>query len=379
MYEDRALIAPPETVAAGADKWQNQIGTGAFMFEEYVVGSHMSFVRNPDYWNHTTIDGKKYQMPFADRVVRPIIPDMATQMAALQTGKLDIGRSVLNTYWSMFDSKASKMKMLNFSSGQGYRIYIRCDEPPFDNVNVRRAAAIGTNLMEFKRSAMVEDTPLLFYPVIPGDPSYIPLEKLPKNIQVLFKYDPEQAKKMLAQEGYPNGFKTKLYIDAEQTPWRDKAALLKDQWSKIGIDVEIVAEPNAVYKDRGFPLPEVKYHGLYTDSGGNANPSGSIDVYLRSSGLFNRSMYRNQQLDDIMSKLDVELDTDRRISMIHDILLLALPDVDQLQLHYDSNRTYWWPWVKNYYGELTLQDDGSFAALFPFIWIDQDLKKSMGY
>ena len=256
---------------------------------------------------------------------------------------------------------------------------MRCDEPPFDNGNVRRAAMIGTNLMEFKRSAMVPDTPLLFHPVIPQDPSYIPLEELPENIQILFEYDPTLAKEMLAQEGYPDGFKTKLHIDAEQVQWHDKAALLKDQWSKIGIDVEIISEPYAIYKDRGFPIPEVQYHGLYADSGGNANPVGSIDTMLRSSGLFNRSMYRSQQVDDIMLKLDVELDPDKKISMIREILLLVLPEYPTLQLHYNQGRTYWWPWVKNYYGELTLEDDGGFTELFPFIWIDRDLKESMGY
>jgi hypothetical protein len=38
-YEDRALISPPEMIEAGADKWENQVGSGPFMFMEYVVGS----------------------------------------------------------------------------------------------------------------------------------------------------------------------------------------------------------------------------------------------------------------------------------------------------------------------------------------------------
>jgi peptide/nickel transport system substrate-binding protein len=318
-------------------------------------------------------------MPFADRVVRPIIADVATQMAALQTGKLDIGRNVEITYWSMLDSRASEMEQLSFSSGAGHRIYLRCDEPPLDHVNVRRAVTIGTNLMEFKRSAMVPDTPLLFRPVIPDDPAYIPLEEMPEDIQILFKYDPELAKKMLADEGYPNGFKTQLYIDAEQARWHDKSALLKDQWSKIGIDVEIISEPYAVYKDRGFPIPEVQYHGLYADSGGNADPVSAIDTTFRSTGLFNRSMYRNNKVDEIMRRLDVEFDADKKIAMIQEITKIVEPDATELQLHYDQGRTYWWPWVRNYYGELTLQDDGSFAALFPYIWIDENMKASMGY
>jgi len=379
MYEDRALYAPPETVEAGADKWSNQIGTGPFMFEEYVVGSHMSFTRNPNYWGKTTINGEEYQLPFVDRVIRPIIPDLTTEMAALQTGKLDIQRKVLPEYWGVLDSQAPEMGKKAYASGYSTRIYLRCDEPPFDNVKVRRACAIGTDLMKFKRLLEFEETPLFFYPVPPGDPSYIPLEEMPADIQVLFEYNPDLAKQMLAEAGYEEGFKTTFTFPSETVQWGDMAAMLKDQWAKIGIEVELNPQPQVIYKDMGFPIPEVQYHGVYSDEGGNANPTGAIDTYMRKTGLFNRSMYRNENLDEIMSKLDVELDPEKRTEMIHEILLDSIPDVDQIQLVYHQDRAYWWPWVKNYYGEYSLQDDGSFAALFKFIWIDQTLKAEMGY
>jgi peptide/nickel transport system substrate-binding protein len=62
-YEDRSLIQAPETAAVGPDKYENQVGTGPFMFEEYVIGSYMSFKRNPNYWGTTTINGVEYQLP----------------------------------------------------------------------------------------------------------------------------------------------------------------------------------------------------------------------------------------------------------------------------------------------------------------------------
>ena len=49
-YEDRAGVSPPELQAVGADKWENQVGTGAFMFKEYAVGSHMAYKKNPNWW-----------------------------------------------------------------------------------------------------------------------------------------------------------------------------------------------------------------------------------------------------------------------------------------------------------------------------------------
>ena len=59
-YEDRAYVTPPEVLENNPEKWGNQVGTGAWMFEEWVVGSHMSYVRNPNYWDSTTIDGVEY-------------------------------------------------------------------------------------------------------------------------------------------------------------------------------------------------------------------------------------------------------------------------------------------------------------------------------
>ncbi|GAG95395.1 unnamed protein product, partial [marine sediment metagenome] len=225
-YEDRSLVGPPELIVAGAGIWENQVATGPFMFEEYVIGSHMSFVRNPNYWGKTTVNGVEYQMPFVDRLVRPIIPDESTQIAALQTGALDLGRLTGIKYWDMLDRVAPEMEQLSFPSGAGTRIYLRCDEPPFDDVNVRRAVAVGTDLMEFKAAAMVLETPLLFYPVVPDDPAYIPLEDLPADIQILFEYDPVLAREMLEDALGPADadgffFKTNLMFNAESLAWND--------------------------------------------------------------------------------------------------------------------------------------------------------------
>ncbi|GAJ06543.1 unnamed protein product, partial [marine sediment metagenome] len=79
----------PETVEAGPDEWENLVGTGPFVFDEYVLGSHMGFVRNPDYWRTTIINGVEYELPFIDELIMPFIPDTATRMAALRTGVLD--------------------------------------------------------------------------------------------------------------------------------------------------------------------------------------------------------------------------------------------------------------------------------------------------
>ena len=52
------------------------------MVQEAVVGSHISFARNPQYWRTTTIDGAEYQLPFIDEMIMPNLPDETTQIAS---------------------------------------------------------------------------------------------------------------------------------------------------------------------------------------------------------------------------------------------------------------------------------------------------------
>ena len=81
---------PREVVEADPGNWDNLVGTGPFLLQEAVVGSHISFARNPQYWRTTTIDGAEYQLPFIDEMIMPNLPDESTQIASLRTGKLDI-------------------------------------------------------------------------------------------------------------------------------------------------------------------------------------------------------------------------------------------------------------------------------------------------
>ncbi|MEK0326928.1 MAG: ABC transporter substrate-binding protein, partial [Nitrosopumilus sp.] len=107
-YEDRSPISPPETEESR--RWEDQVGTGPFMFEEYVVGSHMTYLRNPIWWQTATIDGVEYKLPFVDKVIIPIMPDIATQIAAIRTAKLDWIEYVAAPYWESLISTAPSLK-----------------------------------------------------------------------------------------------------------------------------------------------------------------------------------------------------------------------------------------------------------------------------
>jgi len=379
-YEDRSIYSPKETEAAGSEKYENQIGTGAYMFEEYTPGSHMSYVKNPDYWGTTMIDGKEYKMPFIDRIVCPIVPDAATRMAAVQTGKLDFVKAKLvpAEFFSMLNGVKGLVHEELMGASDANYVNFRCNEPPFDKADLRRALMVGTNLDEFEQLGM-SPAEVPWFPVFPWNPAYVQPKDLPQSTQQLFKYDPALAKKMLADAGYPNGLKMTFTIDGSQPVMHDRAALLKSQWAKIGVDVTIDAVEPTEYITLRYPVPNVTYHGAINGTYISADPLNMLDQMCKSTGGLNYSNYSNPALDKVINAALDELDPVKQTELIKQASTMVLADAQVIPLYYNRANQYWWPWVKNFDGEASIQDDNCFAQLTYYMWLDQGLKAQMGF
>ncbi len=370
-WEDRSLIAPPEMIKAGDDKWENQVGTGAFQFEEYVPGSHMSYVKNKNYWMKTKINGKEYQMPFIDRFVTPIIADEATQIAALRTGRVDFDQFVPPAYWDSL--KSTKLKYATYSNSTWF-ISMLESEPPFDDLQVRKALMIATDINAVERLTFATDIPRHSYPIHYQNPAYIPENQLPADIQELYDYNPEKAKKMLADAGYPDGLNFDLYIDSTNN-YQDNAALLKDIWAKAGFNANIVVHDPTTHTNFTYKR---NYHGVIMSSQEIANPINSLNRFASTEGYINFSGYSNPKYDALMAKLTTELDPAKQMPLMKESQLMLLRDVVHIPFSPAISGHFWWPWLQNYHGEVTVTD-GSPHSLVQWIWVDQKMKKSMGF
>jgi peptide/nickel transport system substrate-binding protein len=374
-YEDRAIVSPPETTAAGDDQWENQGGTGAFKFEEYVVGSYMSYVKNPNYWGKTTIDGVQYDLPFVDRLVRVIIPDQSTAVAALRTGSLDMHRAVTNTQWDTLSTTSPDIQRNSYGD-MAQVIALKQSEPPFNDINVRRALMIGTNFDVFRKFGRAEAFPMNSFPAWPGNPGvYTPMEKLPKEVQDLYKYDAAKAKKMLADAGYPNGFEMDFYINSDDVQSVGFGSLLQDEWAKIGVKVNIVAKDYTTY--RGF-RDTFTYKDAIIVGTQIGNAVGSVTNLLVTDAWLNYSKYSSPRVDALAAKINAEMDPAKQEALIKEASVIAISEVSNIGTYLVPQGDFWWPWVKNFYGEVSIED-GTFGGLIPYLWIDQKMKKSMGY
>ncbi len=373
-------ICAPESLA-NPDSWEDVIGTGPFVFKEYVPGAHMTYTRNPNYWDTTTIDGVEYEFPFVDEMVCPIIPDESTRISALRTGALDYCREVPVTYWENLDATNPDLQSVKFPSVYSYCCHVRCDgDGPTANTDVRRALMVATDQASFIEANGTGglDIPVNQWPFYTEDPNmYIPLEELPEESRMLFEYDadttPELAKQMLADAGYPDGFTLDVDILAEPAS-EDRAAMLKDQWAKIGVDVNIIANDAtkqwAYFTNREFGDVLMLMYGI-------GNPLTAYNFYT-STGWLCIGNWKNDDFDAIMAEAGSITDVEERNAKLTEAGMIFLNDAPVIPLASQVTALYWHPWVKNYYGEVNFNQMDNHAALAR-VWIDEEMKESMGY
>ena len=243
----------PEVVEAGAHDWNNLVGTGPFMVKQYVQGSAMVYAKNPIFYDTTTIDGVEYELPFVDEIVLPIIPDESTRIASLRTGKIDYMGGYLAPVPIHYRDTLSKTEHLKVESVKGswaHTLSFAMEEKTrgrpgneiADNVLLRRALTIGTDREAIARATFFE-ADIHSWPVSDKNAAaFIPLDQLPESSQELFEYDPEKAKQLLAEAGYPNGFTVVAPVNAADTTRVDMLSQIADQWSKIGVTVRHAAD-----------------------------------------------------------------------------------------------------------------------------------------
>ncbi len=195
-------IYPKEVVEAGPTNWKNVNGTGPFMLTDHVQSNQNTYSKNPIYWDTEKIGGKDYKLPFLDKLIYRNIKDEATALTALRTGKLDILEPIR---WSDYETTKKSNPQLKWSkwlSMNGQFVSMRVDTKPFDDVRVRRALNMAVNKQEIVASYYGGHAELFSYPQHPDYVGYFePLDKMPASVKELFIYDPDKAKKILAEAG----------------------------------------------------------------------------------------------------------------------------------------------------------------------------------
>ena len=291
------------------------IGTGPFVVKSYQKGVQIAFERNPDYFVK--------DLPYLDGVVIEITPDSTARMSLLRAGRVDLG----HMWGYLVPEEAKSLKQTNpemvmtpvLTIGQGI-IYMRTDQPPFNDVRVRRAVSLAIDRKSWNDSILYGEGCIDAGPV----PCALKEWKLdtakldPGKTKYLVGYDPAEAKKLLAEAGHPGGFTSPMFHwPGYAPPWRTYYDLAGDNLGKIGINVEFKPEEYGKYIS-------TTYLGKYEKMAiGPVTPFTEVDDWL--FGAFypeqpnNRSHVADAELNKMLLAQRREMDQQKRLAIVHDI------------------------------------------------------------
>ena len=370
-------IMPREVIEENdnMNKWELSCGTGAFMLVDYVTASSATFARNPNYWMKQPFHPED-NVPYIDGIKRLYIPDYSTQMAALRTGRVDmlaIGAAV-----SLEDSESlmrtnPELKWVVIRHGGQYGFGGKVTTPPYDDVRVRQALLLAIDNEAIARDFYKGQADILNFPV-PNVPeykdAYIPPEELPTHLRELYEYHPDKAKKLLAEAGYPDGFKTEVICMSGAV---DLLSIVKDNWAKVGVDMEISVKERTVWVSM---VARKSFEHMVWNYVQPGDPSGL-------GGLAKDVFYNTAMVDDpVIDKYyedtrTVWPDTAKIMELFREVSLHIIEQAYYVVLPGPFYYAFWQPWVKEYNGESFTGFMGAYGHPAKYLWLDLDLKEEM--
>ena len=288
--------------AAGTPEMVNQkpIGTGPFVFVDYQTDAVIRYAKNQDYW----VEG----LPKVDNLVFAITPDASVRYQRLQAGECHVMPYPAPADIQAMKDDANINVMEQEGLNVGYLAY-NTTQAPFDNANVRKALNMAIDKdaiidVVFQGSGQVAKNP-----IPPTMWSY-------NDAVVDDPYDPEAAKAMLAAEGIEN-LSMKVWAMPVQRPYnpnaRRMAELIQEDFSEVGVEVEIVSYEWGEYLSRSRELDRDGAI-LLGWTGDNGDPDNFLAVLLGCEGreASNRAQWCHQPFEDLIQAAKVTSDQAER-------------------------------------------------------------------
>ncbi len=233
-------IENPEAVKQWGDltDWHHAIGTGPFILTDFVGGSSATLVKNPNYWGYD----ERYpqnQLPYVDSVKYLIMPDDATALAALRTGKIDVMDGLALSQAQSVQKTNPEIVQISVPSTFNITLEPRDDLKPYNDIRVREALQLAIDLPTLAKTyygGVTDPWPASLTSNYLTGWGY-PYSQWPQDLKDQYAYNPTQAKQLLTAAGYPNGFNTDIVVDSVND--MDLLQIVKSYFAAVGVNMDI--------------------------------------------------------------------------------------------------------------------------------------------
>lgn len=300
------IISPAAIEKYGEAIGQNPVGTGPFMFREWKPNDSITLVKNPNYWQSG--------LPKLDTLIFKVIPDNTARLIALQSGEIDLMDSLNPSDIDTVTGDGNLQIIARPPINCGF-FWFNTTKPPFDNVKVRQAVSMAVNKQGIINA-------LFNGKGIPAKSILSPSSWAYNAEMEDYPYDPEGAKALLAEAGYPDGLSTELWVRGEARAYFPQplkiAQSMQADLAEIGIKVEIVTYEGATYSNKVYGAEFTM--ASWGTNGNDPDPGRQLDlyfnkIYTKTDVASNAARYVNDEVSELLTQAQSILDRDERASM----------------------------------------------------------------
>ena len=313
MY-NLAMMSPTALQEHGENYARNPVGTGPFKLKSWTSGESITLERNPDYWG-----GEVY----LDTVEIKVVPEDSSRVISLIAGEADLISNVPPILLNRLDGDDN----VQLIREDGFRtMYLGMNNaiPPFDDKRVREAVAYAVDanaLVQGVLGGVGRTGGSFFSPAIPGSTDLAARE-----------HDPEKAKALLAEAGYPDGFETTFYASPDR---RQITEAIQAQLAEVGIKAQIQSPDFAAFL---ATLNEGDKAPMFVIGLGNpqGDPDLALSFLLSCKGRMNFWKICEENLDQAAIAQRGEMDGDKRKALLANALREVHDAIPAVVLYYEE-------------------------------------------
>lgn len=281
---------------SNGDPAGNPIGTGPFKFVSYTPGQNLMLEKYDGYW--------KEGVPSLDEVQFKFISDVDTAFMELQAGSIDILKYLTT---AQAQSLGSDYNLLEGSMNLVHGMYLNSAYEPLSETKVRQALCYGVDRNAVNQFLFGGKSRIIGSHMIPNMTKYYE----PKA-ETVYTYDPERAKELLAEAGYPDGFDLEITVPSSYSQHVDTAQIIADELSQIGVrttinQVEWSTWLSDVYKGGKFQATVIGFDGTMV-------PSDLMKKYTTGDSK-NFMHYSNEEYDRVFNEAYTTLDDAKKTEL----------------------------------------------------------------
>ena len=360
--------------------WHYEVGAGPFILTDWVDASALTAVANPNYWGHDE-HYPQNQLPYISGIKLLIIPNQATALAAVRVGKIDAidGLSLLTA--QQIKASNPDMPQLTYASASPATVDPKNDVTPFTDIRVRQAMQMALDLPLIASSyygGSASPYPSTMTSMYLTGWTY-PYSQWPASLKATYDYNPTGAKALLAAAGYPNGFNT--HIDASSAADLTLLQIIQSEFAAIGITMSISTMDAASFNTLEHNHADTQM--VYGTTLGFTFPPLKGFQHWQTGTQYDWTDVNDPNWNALMAQALAATTVAQTQALVVQANQYMAAQQWELSLPTPGLFAAYQPWLKGYNGQsFAISGSNGILAIGFYcsrFWIDENLKKSMGY